>query len=165
MPQLDPTWFASQFFWLLLTFVTLYAVLSRLILPSLLGVMAGRRSTIDSDLQKAQSLKEQAEHARDDYQRTLADARMRAQALIDEALAEQKARADKAATDMDATVSAKLSEAERKIAARKAELIDHLAPTAGELTAMIVEKLTKLPANADKVAALLHELSKPHSNR
>ena len=50
MPQLDPTWFASQLFWLAITFVTLYVVLSRFVLPPLLEIIARRAQTAQDDM-------------------------------------------------------------------------------------------------------------------
>ena len=78
MPQLDPTWFASQVFWLVLTFAALYFVVSRMALPQLQDIVARRKQTVASDLERAQNLQAQAEKARQDYERTLADARSRA---------------------------------------------------------------------------------------
>lgn len=164
MPQLDPTWFASQLFWLFAMFMVLYVVMARFMLPPLMSIMASRKITIENDLSQAQDLKEKAEHARDDYQRTLTDARLRSQQLIDEAVADQKAASEKAGKEMDAMISTKLKEAQSRIGMRKAELIDHLVPTAGELTTMIVEKLTNKPASPERVAALMNELSKPQNH-
>lgn len=164
MPQLDHTWFASQLFWLAVSFALLYWVMSRLVLPPLMAVMAGRQTTIASDLTLAQELKTRAEHARDDYQRTLADARLRSQQLIDEAMDDHKNAAEKAGKEMDAIIAAKISEAEKRISTRKAELTEHLVPTAGELASMIVEKLISKPASPARISALLGELSKPHKN-
>lgn len=161
MPQLDPTWFASQLFWLAVTFGCLYLVLARAVLPPLMGVMAGRKTAVEGDLRLAQELKDKAEQAKADYERTLAEARARSQKLIDEAVAGQKAGAEKAVRDMEAAAAAKVAEAEKRIGVRKAELIQQLVPTAGELASMIAEKITRKPAKPEHVAKLIGELAKP----
>lgn len=164
MPQLDSVWFASQLFWLAVSFTLFYVVMSRVVLPPLMAVMSARETTVQSDLAQANDLKQKAEHARSDYERTLADARLRSQQLIDEAMTEQKEAAEKAGKDMDATIAAKLNDAEKRIAERKAQLIDQMVPTAGELTSMIVEKLTNKRAGGDRVSSLIGELSKAQRN-
>jgi F-type H+-transporting ATPase subunit b len=163
MPQLDPTWFASQLFWLFIAFTLLYVVLSRMVLPPLQGVMTRRQSTIDVDIASAESLKTAAEQARQDYERALAEARDKAQQLITDAMAAQKAKADKASKDMDQQIAAKLSDASAKIAAKKKELITALTPATEELTSLIVEKLTNRNAAKDKVGSVVTQIFK--SNR
>jgi F-type H+-transporting ATPase subunit b len=143
MPQLDPTWFVSQLFWLLLSFGALYVILSRLVLPPLMGVIAQRQERITSDLDMAQDLKTQAERARQEYERSLSDARTRAQYVFNEAVLAQKSRMDSAAKAMDVKVAAMLVEAHKKIDAQKKNLLDALVPASTEIANMIVEKLTR----------------------
>ncbi len=160
MPQLDPTWFASQLFWLTICFVALYTVLSRFVLPPLLEVMARRASTVEEDVSMAQSLKSQAEHARSDYERTLADARERAQAVMNEATDSYKVKSEAATKEMNRQIELKLTDASKRITAKKQEMIEALAPTMGELTSIIFEKLTQQKASNDQVQNILNELHK-----
>lgn len=160
MPQLDPTWFASQLFWLAVTFTVLYFVLSKLVLPPLQDVMARRQSTVAGDIAQAQSLKTQADQAKVEYERTLAEARSRAQATVASTLAEHKAKAEADSRNMDRQIEQRLTDASRKIAQQKQELLDALTPTAAELTSLIVEKLTQQKPSGDQVSRTLNELSK-----
>ena len=160
MPQLDPTWFASQLFWLVVTFVALYFILSRLVLPPLQEVVARRKTTVGGDISLAESLKSQAEHARSDYERTLADARMRAQGLMHQAMEAPKAKSESAAKEMDKQVELKLADASKRITAKKEEMIQAIAPAMGELTALIFEKLTQATPSSDRVHRIIGELQK-----
>jgi len=160
MPQLDPTWFASQLFWLAFTFVALYFVLSRLVLPPLQDVIARRQQTVSNDISSAQSLKSQAEEARQNYERTLAETRARAQQMLIDAAQEHKSKAERASKEMDKQIEIRLSDASRRISARKDEMIETLTPTATELTAMIVEKLTQQKPTSDQVSRIINDLSK-----
>ncbi len=160
MPQLDPTWFVSQLFWLLAAFVTLYVVLSRVALPPLLEMLERRRQTVESDVQTAQSCKTQAEQAKEQYERALADARSRAQQVQADAMAEYKTQSEKLSRDMDAQTAAKLQEAGKRIRAKKQELLDSLTPTSAELAAMIVEKLTKQTPSSERLKAIVSDLAK-----
>ncbi len=151
MPQLDPTWFASQLFWLAICFVALYAMLSRLVLPPLLDIMANRTATLATDIELAQALKAEAEQARVDYEKTLAAARNNAQALMNDAMAEQKAKAEAKGKELEKQIEAKLAAATQQIEAKKAKMLQELAPTAADLATLIVEKLTQSKPSADKV--------------
>lgn len=163
MPQLDATWYASQIFWLLITFVAFYFVMAKLVLPPLQHIIAYRKQTIDDDVAQAERLKNQAEQARVDYERTLAEARNRVRQLMADSEAAHKAAAEQAGKDMDKQVEKALTEAERRIAARKQELIAGLTPTASDLTSLIVEKLTRKKPESAQIARIINQLAKTGS--
>lgn len=155
MPQLDPTWFVSQLFWLGLSFGFLYLLLSLFVLPPLQTVIASRKGAVDWDLETAQALKSAAEHAKQSYEHTLLESREMAHALMNEAEATSKARAAEANKALDAQVAAKLAHASTAIAAKKKALLEALNPATVELSKMIVEKLThSKPSEADVKRAL-----------
>ena len=77
MPQLDISTWPPQLFWLAVTFLALYFVISRVVIPRTGGVIALRKSTIDGDLASAQKLKVETEKAVQSYEAALADARPR----------------------------------------------------------------------------------------
>lgn len=157
MPQLDPTWFASQLFWLFVSFSVLYLLLSRLILPPLQNVIASRKGAIDKDLSVAQELKLQAEQAKQSYEETLAKSRLTAQSLINEASVASKQRADEASKALDAQIAAQSAKASTAIAAKKQEFLGELMPATVEFSAMIVEKLTSHAPTGEQVKRALEQ--------
>ena len=160
MPQLDPTWFASQLFWLAITFAILYGILSRKVLPPLLEIIERRQQTKERDITEAQTFKSQAEQARHEYERALSEARGRAQQLMTDAMQETKAKGEQKTRDMDKQIEANLKEASRKITAKKEEMIASLTPATLELTSMIVEKLTQRSPSSDQIDVAVGKLAK-----
>ena len=67
MPQLDPTSWGNQVFWLLVTLVVIYFVLSRIALPRIAAVLAERKGTITNDIAAAEELKAKAVEAEEAY--------------------------------------------------------------------------------------------------
>ncbi len=151
MPQLDPTWFASQLFWLAVCFTTLYLLLSRVILPPLQGVIASRKGAIESDLVVAQDLKSQAELAKQSYESTLVKSREAAQSIIGEADSAAKKRAEEAKRSLETQISIQLANATAAIDAKKQELLKELLPSSVELSSLIVEKLTEQKPTAEQL--------------
>ena len=84
MPQLDVATFPSQLFWLAVTFVVLYILMSWIGLPRLSAAIDARRQRREDDLARAAQLKTEAEAANAAFQRTMAEARAQAQAAIKE---------------------------------------------------------------------------------
>lgn len=160
MPQLDPTWFASQLFWLAACFTLLYVLLSRVILPPLSGIVDRRAHTISSDISAADKAKNAAERARQDYNHTLAQSREMAQQLIHEVLEENKRRMEEAMRALDVEIARKLDEATARINTRKHELLASLTPAAAEFAAMIAEKITQKPVNQDQASSIVMDMIK-----
>src|SRR2546425_6865160 len=83
-PPFQKDTFASQLVWLTLTFVALYLLMSRVALPRIGGILEKRRQLSDADLAEASRLKGESEAALAAYDKSLADARSRAQSLTNE---------------------------------------------------------------------------------
>ena len=61
MPQLDPEFFISQLFWLVVFFSFLLFFLWKVSLPRIAKVIEKRQNTIDENLSYAKELQEQAQ--------------------------------------------------------------------------------------------------------
>ena len=64
MPQLCGDWMANQVFWLVVTLVVIFLILSRIALPRIAEVLADRQSTITNYLAASEELKSKAEEYR-----------------------------------------------------------------------------------------------------
>ncbi len=115
MPQLDPSHFPNQIFWLLVTLVVIYVLLSRVALPRIAGTMATRKGTVTGDLAAAEELKKKAVEAEKAYQAGLVKARSDANAIVAEAKADIQNDLAKATAKADAEISAKAAESEASI--------------------------------------------------
>jgi F-type H+-transporting ATPase subunit b len=82
MPQLDPTYWASQAFWLVLIFTALYLVLSNLFIPKIKDSIDNRENKIKDDLDEAQKLKDLAEQKLKEYELTIENAKKEVQKII-----------------------------------------------------------------------------------
>ena len=137
MPQLDFSTFPNQIFWLVVTLVVIYLVLSRVALPRVSAVLAERQGTITNDLAAAEDLKRQAADAEAAYEKALADARAEAQQIAAATRAEIQAELDEAIARADTEIAAKAAESEARIAeiqASAAQSVEEVArDTAGEI--------------------------------
>jgi F-type H+-transporting ATPase subunit b len=142
MPQLDPNWFAPQLFWLAVSFLVLYLLLSRVALPRVAEVLEERRTRIEHDLDRAQRLKDEADAIRAELDRALVAAREEARQILkaaaDTAQADAKAQSD--ATSR--ALQARTREAEARIAQAREATVQSLRQSASGLAADIAERLT-----------------------
>ena len=68
MPQLDPTYWASQAFWLILVFVILYISISKFYLPKIKSNLVNRENKISKDLEDANDFKEKSDSKIKEYE-------------------------------------------------------------------------------------------------
>lgn len=141
MPQLDPTSYPSQVFWLVVTFAVLYVIMSRVALPKVHGVLAERESRITSDLAEAERLKAESDRAIAEYEAALASARAQAQATADQTRGRMNAETAAAKARVEAELGEKARGAEAAIQAAKAKAMGNVDAVALDVAGAIVAQL------------------------
>ena len=141
MPQLDPTTFSNQIFWLLVTLVVIYLILSKIALPRIAAVLAERSGTITNDLAAAEELKAKAVAAEEAYNKALADARSEAARIVDETKAEIQSQLNAELAKADDEIAAKTAEGEKSIAAIRDNALSSVTDVATETAAALVAAL------------------------
>ena len=115
MPQLDFSTSGNQVFWLIVTLVVIYLILSRIALPRISEVLAERSDTISNNIAAAEELKSKAVAAEDAYKQALAKARSEAAKIIESTKAEMKAELDMAIAKADVEITEKAEESEKVV--------------------------------------------------
>jgi F-type H+-transporting ATPase subunit b len=141
MPQLNVQDFAPQLFWLALTFILLYLIMSRIALPRVGQVLEQRSNRIATDLATAAQLREDTEKAIADYERALAEARAGAHQIARKAREEMNADIERERSGVDRQISEKLAGAEKHINALKESALGHIEQIATETAEAIVARL------------------------
>jgi F-type H+-transporting ATPase subunit b len=160
-PPFDKQTFPSQLLWLTLTFVALYLLMSRIALPRIDSILERRAQRISGDLAEASRLKGLSDAAIAAYEKSLAEARARAQALLNDSRQKQAAEAEAARKALDATLNARIAEAESRIAETKSAAMVNVRGIATEAAAAIVERLIGVaPASREVVAAAVADALK-----
>ena len=140
-PPLDSTHFAPQVIWLAITFAILYWLLSKIALPRIGEVIEERRDRIQRDIDAAEALKSETEAAIRNYEQSLGDARSKASGIARETREKLAAQTDKKRHESEARVTAKIAEAENRIAAMKNNALASVSEIAAETASAIVGKL------------------------
>jgi F-type H+-transporting ATPase subunit b len=140
-PPFDPHNFPSQLFWLALTFIALYLLMSRLALPRIASIIEDRRRHIDSDLAQAQQLKASSDAAIAAHEKALNDARGQAQTLASETRTKAAAAAEERRKAVDAKLHLQIAASEKTIAVTRAAAMSQLGAIAEETAGAIVERL------------------------
>jgi F-type H+-transporting ATPase subunit b len=141
MPQLDPSSFASQVFWLAITFILFLLICWKVALPKIGQVLDARRQRIEGDLQEARTLRDEAERVLADYEEAVAKARADAQAIIRKTANDSQERASRELDRLGGQVNTMIGEAEERINKARAEAVANVNQVAGELAQTAATKL------------------------
>jgi F-type H+-transporting ATPase subunit b len=153
MPQFDVSTFPSQIFWLVVWFVILYVLMAKLGLPRIAVAIEARRQRREDDLARAVQLQAEAEAANVAFQRTMAEARAEAQAVLKETSDRLAADAAERQRVLAAALAEQIDEAERRIAAGKEQALAEVRGIAIDVGRSVVEKLTGTRPAQNTVAA------------
>ena len=108
MPQLDPSSYVSQIFWLLVCFCSLWGLLSVFVIPKIADIIEQRKRKIDEYVQKADALNLQAKTSLEKYHDTLAEAEKTSQQEVAKGNQELKEDLQTAASDLTKNLNKKI---------------------------------------------------------
>ena len=141
-PPFQKDTFASQLASLLIAFVALYLIVSRIALPRVGSVLDARQNAIEGDLAAAQKLKDDSDAALKAYESELAAARSRAQAIGAETREKLNAASEAERKKLEEALSVRLAEAEKTIASTRDSAMSNVRGIAAEAASAIVQRLT-----------------------
>ena len=141
-PPFQKDTFASQLVSLLVAFVALYLIVSRIALPRVGSLLDERQNKIEGDLAAAQNLRDESDAALKAYESELASARSRAQAIGAETREKLNAASEAERKTLEERLSVKLAEAEKTIAATREAAMSNVRSIASDAAIAIVQRLT-----------------------
>jgi F-type H+-transporting ATPase subunit b len=160
-PPFDVSTFPSQLVWFAIAFGFLYWYMAKRGLPQLGAVIDGRKALIARDLDDATAMQQKADAAAAAHERTLAEARAKAQSLAQAARDAAAADAQAKRQALEDELAARLAAAEREIASTRTAAMTSVAEVAREAAGAIVERLGGRPADPAAVAAAVRSVGQP----
>ncbi len=160
MPQLDPTYWASQGFWLILIFVILYLSISKFYLPKIKNNLDNRDNKIKEDLDNANKFKDQSEIKIKEYETILENAKKEVAKIhlesrnnLDKDIQSKKAKIEK-------DIENEILKAQKEIVELKKSSISSIQIIAENITSNIIEKITGDKLNESSIKATVEDVSK-----
>ncbi|UDL96340.1 F0F1 ATP synthase subunit B' [Lichenihabitans sp. PAMC28606] len=152
-PPFDAHNFVPQIIWLVIIFGALYWLMSRIALPRVENILEARRGRIEGDLSDARSMQDQAHAAGVSYDKTLADAKGRAQAMAQQTHDALHAESEAKRHALETALNAKLATADAQINETKTRAMSNVETIARDTASAIVQHLTGTAPSAEAVAA------------
>ena len=160
MPQLDPKYWASQAFWLILVFVILYISLSKFYLPKIKSNLEDRENKIKEDLENANKFKEQSETKLKEYDLILDKAKKEVNKIhFDSKTALDKDIQSKKEV-IEKEIEKEILKAQKEISELKKNSISSIQNISENITANIIENISGDKLNESSVKSTVEEISK-----
>ena len=160
MPQLDPTYWASQAFWLILTFTVLYISIAKLYLPKIKNNLDDRENKIKDDLDAANKFKDLSELKLKEYEKILENSKKE----VIKIHLESKNKLDKdiqAKKDvMDKEIETEITKAQQEINELKKNSILDIQNISKDLASNIIENISGDKLNESSIKATVADVTK-----
>lgn len=162
LPQFDPSSYPSQIFWLTITFVVLYVIFSKKVLPDISSTLEDRKNRIDSDIETAEKLKKQAEETQAAYEQALEAAHTESSKLMIKTQDALQKAAVKKNDDFRSRSDNEIQALEKRLEQAKQSALEDMNDIVAEATGLATEKIIGVKADSKAVKTVVESLnSKP----
>ena len=164
MPQLNPEFFLSQLFWLVLTFVFLFIFLWRISLPRIASVLDKRAIKIDEDLRVAKKFQTEAEEIQNSINSHLHQAKLETAELIKNSNSNFQNNTSKELEKIDVRLNSKINEASAIIEKNKLDSLDQINDQIYEITKLTLSKISNIKVNDNEIVQAVNKVKQTMVN-
>jgi len=151
MPQLNPEFFVSQLFWLVVTFSFLLIFLWRISLPRIGNVLKKREKKINEDLAAAKELQVEAEKIQDSIENQLKKARSDASEMIKSSSNTLQDKVQVELTKIDKELDIKINQSTEIIEKSKNDSVSKIQDQIKEITKLTLSKVASFDVSEDEI--------------
>ena len=160
MPQLNPEFWISQIFWLILTFGIMYLVLSKLILPKISNNLETRKSQILENIEAAEKQREDSDAKLKEYDEIISKSKLKANSILNQAREKAIKDIKTKKETMEKEIEKEISKAQKEITELKKNSISSIQNISENITSNIIEKISGDKLNESSIKATVEDISK-----
>jgi F-type H+-transporting ATPase subunit b len=163
LPQFNPETFPSQIFWLAIAFIIMYLAFSRRILPDIARTLENREQHINSDLEAAKKLTDEAEDVHKNYDEKLANARHEASQILANRDELMKKKADEMHREFAKDADKQISKTKQRLDDELHKALQEIDSQISDISIIAAEKTAGIEADPKEVKSVIQSLSKPET--
>jgi len=165
MPQLNPEFWVSQIFWLILSFGSLFIILSKFILPKISNNLELRKSQILDNIETAEKQKLESENKIKEYEDLILNSKNKARNYFNEARKKILQDINKKREQIENGINEEISKAEKEITDFKNKAPEKIYKIAVETSSDLVKHLIGEEINSSSISAIVEDLSKKNKDK
>ena len=159
MPQFEANTFASQIFWLIITFSALYIFISFVVLPRIRSNIRLRKNKISNNLERALALKNEMEKLAEEYNAKVEEATEKNNALLKSVLNRTASELDNALKDMRMQVEKKYQTAEKELNLYEKTIEKEVNTSADNISETILKRIFDADVNSSQFDTIMKKNS------
>ena len=165
MPQLNPEFWVSQIFWLIITFGILYVILSKLILPKISNNLELRKSQISDNIEAADKQREESESKLKEYDEIISKSKAEAKNVFSQAREKVLKDINAKKIVLEKQIDKEIKKTEKEIIKLKLEAPTKINKIAIETSSELIEKIIGAEINKSSISAIVEDLSKKNGDK
>ncbi len=165
MPQLDPKYWFSQSFWLVLIFSILYLAMSKFFIPKIKDNLDNREKKIRENLDEAKELSELADKKFLQYEQEIFKAKKDVVKILSDSKKQLEKSINKKKEQLEKELEQKLKEVEVEIQSFKKKSPDTIRKIAEEISSKVIEDITGDKLNESSVKASVADTTRDRINK
>ena len=160
MPQLNPEFWFSQIFWLIIAFGFLFIVLSKFILPKISENLEERKSQILENIGAAEKQREASENKIKEYEKIIINSKNEAKNYFSKAREKILKDIYKKSETLKNEINKEIKKAEKEISDLKNKSPEKINKIAVETSSDLVKQLIGVEVNNSSISAIVEDISK-----
>tara|TARA_E500000178_G_scaffold294445_1_gene299785 strand:+ start:561 stop:1118 length:558 start_codon:yes stop_codon:yes gene_type:complete len=160
MPQLDPRYWFSQAFWLLITFTVLYILVSKLFIPKIKNNIDDRERKIKDDLEKANSSKQSSEIKEREYTELILNSKKEVAKMMHESKKRLEKDMQQKKLSIEKQINDEIDKTKNEIMLLKRNSIPSIEKISEEITSKLIQEITGDNLNQSSIRAIVSDVTK-----
>ena len=160
MPQLNPKYWASQAFWLILVFTILYISIARFYLPKIKKNLDDRENKIKEDLDEANNMKSLSEKKLEEYNIILENSKKEVIKILLESKNTLNKDIQNKKNSIEKEIEKEIINAQKEILQLKKSSIESINNISQDIASNIIEKMSGDKLNESSIKAVVEDISK-----
>lgn len=165
MPQLDPEFWVSQIFWLLITFSFLFIVLSKFILPKISSNLESRKSQILENIEIADKQKSESQKKLEEFENLILETKVKAKNIVIEAKTKITEDINKKRDIFEKEINSEIKMAEDEIKDLMSKSPEKINQIAVDTASDLIKELIGTEVNKSSISAIVDDLSKKDKDK
>jgi len=162
MPQLNPEYWASQAFWLVIIFLSIYILIARIFIPKIKSNIDMRENKIRKDLEEAKVSREEAEKKLKAYKDLMESAKIDAKKILSESNQKLNEDMQTKKNKVQKEIEQETRNAEKEIQKFKSESLNKVNTISEEIVSTLVKDIFGEDLNRSSIKATVSQVLKEH---
>ena len=160
MPQLNPEFWFSQIFWLIITFGIMFVLLSKFVLPKISENLESRKAEILENIEAAEKQREESDKKLKEYEKLILESKIEAKNYFNKAREKILKDVDKKRENLEKEINDEISNVEKEILDLKNKSPEKIRKIAVETSSDLIKQLIGVDVNNSSISAIVEDVSR-----